>query len=625
MAQEPGKGHGHAIAGLSRGLGVGIALAGLLVLVGWAFDIRHLMTVSPGLVAMKANTALGFVLGGLCLWLSGAGLGPSTNGPSNDGPSSDGPSSDGHSTRGRNLWSAKALALLLGALGALTLAEYGFHRDLGIDQVLFLDTLAAPGTPPGRMAVVTAVNFTLLAAALLLIDVATRTGKRPSNWLALAIAANGYLAVLGYAYNVSALYEVAAMSTVALHTAALFVLASLGVAFARPGSNFVQQVFADNMASQVNRRLLPVAILLPPLMGWLSLQGERAGHYMQEVGLAIFTVGNVVVLTVLAWRSARALQQVHNRQLAVSEVSDWQRAILDSADFTVIATDIDGTIRTINFCAEKKLGYAPGELIGKTPLAIHDAGEVAARAEVLTRELGHEVQPGFEVFVAKAKPGMSDENDWTYICKDGRTFPVRLSVTSLLDAGGQVSGYLGIGSDITQRKQAEARVLYLARFDSLTGLVNRSYFMEKLGEAIARSERDERPLALMFLDLDNFKQINDTFGHHGGDLVLKEFANRLADAVRVTDTVARLAGDEFVIILDLSHDESDASAVADKIVASMQRPFDLLDGQHHQVTACMGIAVRRPGETDPEAFLRRADSVLYRMKSAGRGSYILEW
>ena len=228
MAQNPGEGHGHAIARISGGLGVGVALAGVLVLVGWAFDIQPLKSVLPGLATMNANTALGFVLGGLCLWLSGPGHGPSAP--------------------GRNPWLATALALLLGALGALTLAEYGFNRDLGIDQVLFQDALAAPGTPPGRMAVMTAVNFTLLAAALLLINVATRTGKRPSHWLALAIAANAYLAVLGYAYNVFNLYAVVDRSPVALHTAILFLLAGLGVAFARPGSRFLQQIFADNMA-----------------------------------------------------------------------------------------------------------------------------------------------------------------------------------------------------------------------------------------------------------------------------------------------------------------------------------------------------------------------------------------
>ena len=603
MARSPSEEHGRVIARVSGLIGVGIALAGLSVLVGWEFDIQPLKSVWPGLATMKPNTALGFIMGGLCLRLSAPRHGASA-------------------PRGKN-WVATTLALLLGVLGVLTLAEYGFDRDLGIDQMLFRDALTPPTAAPGRMAIMTAVNFTLLAAALLLIDVATGAGRRPSNWLASAIAVNAYLAVLGYAYNVSALYAVAAMSTVALHTAALFVLAGLGVAFARPGSSFVQRVFADNMASQVNRRLLPVAILLPPLMGWLSLQGELAGYYLAAVGLAIFTIGNVAVLTVMAWRSARALQQIHERQLAVSEVSAWQRAILDSADFTVIATEIDGAIRTINFGAEKKLGYSPGELIGKTPMVIHDPAEVAARAKVLTEELGHEVPPGFEVFVARPQLGLSDENDWTYICKDGRTYPVRLSVTALRDAGGRLGGFLGIGSDITQRKQAEARLLYLARFDSLTGLANRGHFLEKLSEAIARSERDGNPLALMFLDLDRFKQINDTFGHHGGDLVLKEFANRLTQAVRATDTVARLAGDEFVIILDLLRDSDDAATVVEKIVASMQRPFDIL-GREHPVSACMGIALRRVGETDPEALLRRADAVLYRTKSSGRGNYLIE-
>jgi diguanylate cyclase (GGDEF)-like protein len=186
-----------------------------------------------------------------------------------------------------------------------------------------------------------------------------------------------------------------------------------------------------------------------------------------------------------------------------------------------------------------------------------------------------------------------------------------------------LSGFLGIGSDITQRKQAEARLLYLARFDSLTGLANRGYFLEKLGEAIARSERDGHLLAVMFLDLDRFKQINDTFGHHGGDLVLMEFANRLSHAVRATDTVARLAGDEFVIILDLLHDPDDATAVAEKIASSMQRPFHIF-GAEHPVSACMGIVLRRRGETDPEDLLRRADAALYRMKSSGRGNYVIE-
>jgi diguanylate cyclase (GGDEF)-like protein/PAS domain S-box-containing protein len=592
------------LARLTPALGVVIALAGTAVLGGWTFDVPALKSVLPGLATMKANTALGFVLLGTALWSSGtAGALASPR------------------ARARL---ATTCASLLGLLGLLTLAEYAFDWNPGFDQWLFRDDPSSPGTAaPGRMAQMTAINFTLLAAALLLLGVESRRGFRPSNWLALLVCTNAYLAMLGYAYGVSELYAVAAMSSVALHTAVLFALAGAAVACARHGSRLCQQVVGDNMASQVNRRLLPIAILLPPVLGWLSLQGGLSGLYPERFALAMFTVANAAVFAVLVWRSSRALQQQHDQRLAVAQVSAWQRAILDSADLTVIATDTAGRIVSVNAGAVDKLGYAPDELVGKTPLVIHDAREVAERAKVLSDEFGQAVAPGFEVFVAKARRGGSDENDWTYVRKDGSTFPVRLSVTTLRDARGEPTGFLGIGTDITRRKQAEAQLLYLARFDSLTGLANRSHVLEALGEAIARCERDGHPLALVFLDLDRFKPINDRFGHHAGDLVLQEFARRLSRSVRATDTVARLAGDEFVIVLDLLHEPADAAAVAEKIAAAMREPFRIL-GQDLVVSTSMGIAVRRPGETDPEALLRRADAALYRAKASNVDAYRIE-
>jgi diguanylate cyclase (GGDEF)-like protein/PAS domain S-box-containing protein len=591
-------------ARLAPALGAGIALAGIAVLSGWALDVPALKSILPGLASMKANTAVGFVLVGMALGLSAPGRA----------------SARPH----RRVLAANTCAVVLGALGLVTLAEYGFAWNPGIDQWLFREDPSSPGTTaPGRMAVMTALNFTLIALALLLRGVRLRRGQRPSNWLALAVCANSYLAVLGYAYGVSSLYAVAAMSSVALHTALLFVLAAAGVACGRPDSRFCRQVLGDSMAAQVNRRLLPVAIVVPPLLGWLSLQGQLGGYYPGRFSLAIFTVGNAAIFSVLVWRSSRALQQLHDQRLAVAQVNAWQRAILDSADLTVIATDTEGGILSVNAGAERKLGYTAQELLGKTPLLIHDAAEVAERAEALSQELGHPVPPGFEVFVANARRGTSDERDWTYIRKDGSTFPVRLSVTSLRDANGEATGFLGIGTDITRRKRAEAQLLYLARHDSLTGLANRPHLLDVLGDAMARCERDGHALAVVFLDLDRFKAINDQFGHHTGDLVLKEFASRLSRAVRTTDTVARLAGDEFVIVLDLLHRADDARTVADKIATAMREPFRIL-GRDHAVSASMGIALRRPGETDPEALLRRADAALYRAKESELVAYRIE-
>lgn len=138
----------------------------------------------------------------------------------------------------------------------------------------------------------------------------------------------------------------------------------------------------------------------------------------------------------------------------------WQNAILDSADFTIISTDPNGLILTCNKRALNKLGYAAEEIIGiATPVIIHDRDEVERRAAALSVELGRTVEPGFDTFVAKARLGTPDENDWTYICKDGSRLRVRLSVTALHDESGEISGFLGIGKDVTLQRQAEQALI----------------------------------------------------------------------------------------------------------------------------------------------------------------------
>ena len=138
------------------------------------------------------------------------------------------------------------------------------------------------------------------------------------------------------------------------------------------------------------------------------------------------------------------------------QVMQLQQAILDSSNYTIISTDPEGIIQTFNVAAQRLLGYTPEEVLGKvTPKIIHDLSEVQQRAKILSVDLGKEIEPGFEVFVAKARLGFADENEWTYIRKDGSSFPVQLSVTALRDRNGKITGFLGIGNDIHARKQAE--------------------------------------------------------------------------------------------------------------------------------------------------------------------------
>ena len=204
--------------------------------------------------------------------------------------------------------------------------------------------------------------------------------------------------------------------------------------------------------------------------------------------------------------------------------------------------------------------------------------------------------------------------------RDGVRHYFRAAYAPQVDADGGTSGVCSMISDITALKQVENQLRVLARFDSLTGLPNRNQFEEKLAEAIARSRRNKRTMAVMFLDIDHFKQINDTIGHHGGDAVLREFALRLQHCVRKTDTVSRLAGDEFTIILEGLQSDDESAMVAGKIIQAMEQPFTIGD-EVRKVTTSIGIAVRRTDEINPEALLRRADEALYGAKAAGRNTF----
>lgn len=188
------------------------------------------------------------------------------------------------------------------------------------------------------------------------------------------------------------------------------------------------------------------------------------------------------------------------------------------------------------------------------------------------------------------------------------------------DLHGKVAGYFGLVEDITELKLVEAQLRKLVRFDPLTGLANRIQFEEKLNDAIRHSRRNETLMAIMFLDIDHFKAINDALGHQAGDEVLCEFAQRLQACVRETDTVARLAGDEFVIILEGLSVPEEAFGVARKIIAAMSVEFEV-SGTWRKVTASVGIAVRKSEEENPQALLRQADDAMYRAKSAGRNTF----
>ena len=299
-----------------------------------------------------------------------------------------------------------------------------------------------------------------------------------------------------------------------------------------------------------------------------------------------------------------ALKEAQGRQALVEQ---RLRAITDHLPALIAHIDREERYDFLNDTFKTWLGIDPATSIGKPMAEVIGSDVYTTRRERVARCLAGEAS-SFEMDVQ------------TLI---GRK-TLRIEYLPDVESDGSIAGFYTFSSDVTELMDVQLRLNKLVRSDSLTGLHNRLQFEESLPLALARSGRTGVGMALMFLDVDHFKQINDGFGHEVGDQILKEFARRLSRCVRATDTVARLGGDEFVVILEGLHDASDAERVAKVIVAEFRRPFDVGERMLN-VTTSIGIAFSPCLEAaeDAPAFLKEADAALYLAKSAGRNGYHL--
>jgi two-component system, cell cycle sensor histidine kinase and response regulator CckA len=295
-----GKTYGVALDWFTRGGAVVVASVGLAVVCGWLFNVPLLKSVMPGQATMKVNSACAFVAAGVALWLL-------------------------HATRqgSQALRIGRALSVIVIAVGGLTMAEYVFALDFGIDQIVLPDTAqAANGLPPGRMAPATALSFFMVGVALLTLKAHQPRFAAWPHWLVVPPLFISTLAIVGYAYGVSSLYEVRSYSSMAAHTALAFFILTLSILAADVAHGFARIATSDTAGGVVSRRLLPTIPLILFALGWVRLAGQEAGLYDTRFGTALMVLLSITVCTIAVASTGIILDKVDvTRRRAEGEVA----------------------------------------------------------------------------------------------------------------------------------------------------------------------------------------------------------------------------------------------------------------------------------------------------------------
>ncbi|MEW6445248.1 MAG: PAS domain S-box protein [Pseudomonadota bacterium] len=294
-------------------------------------------------------------------------------------------------------------------------------------------------------------------------------------------------------------------------------------------------------------------------------------------------------------------RNITERKAAERRLKLLEHAINATGD-AIFVTNMKGAFVYVNDAACHSLGYSREDLLG---MGVRDINPDAS--DELIQKVGAEL----------LSQGRIDSFETVHRARDGHMFPVEIA-KSLMAFDGAHFG-ISVARDITERKAAEQRFTHLATHDALTGLPNRVLLKDRLQQAIAQAQRDHDLLAVIFIDLDNFKVINDTMGHDVGDELLKQVAGRMRGSLRESDTVARLGGDEFVVLLH-GGDARDVELVADKLLATLAPAYEIGARQLYS-GASLGIAVYPKDGEDMEALMRNADTAMYAAKSQGRNQH----
>lgn len=464
------------LVGIAQLCGAIAIAVGIAVLVGWVFDVQALKSILPQFVAMKANTALGFVFAGLALNLSINAQAP----------------------RGGRIPQvaqavANILAMTMAVIGLVTLLEYVLGQDFGIDQWLIREPVGAVATShPGRMAPPTALNFFLLGIGMLGIDL--DKGRRLANWLFGAVVLVSLLALYGYVYGATPFYAISRTTGMALHTAIVFLLLAVGGVCAHPKNDLAAMLISQTSSGILLRRLLPVTFLLPLFLGWLRLHGEQMGLYDTAFGVALTSVAFVVMLLGVLVFTLRKLSAVdYERALAQETLrasEERLRTVIETARDAIVSADVQGRIISWNAAAESIFGRLAREALGQSlTLLMPDRFRQA-----------HE--QGLGRFITTGEPRVIGRTiELIGLRKDGAEFPIELSLSTGLSQ--QKRFFTAIIRDITERKRAQVALeeAHKTLQDTQQQLIQAAK-LESVGRLAAGAAHEVRnPLAIIQMGL----------------------------------------------------------------------------------------------------------------------------
>ncbi len=300
------------------------------------------------------------------------------------------------------------------------------------------------------------------------------------------------------------------------------------------------------------------------------------------------------------------------RDITAARLAERERRIasevIDSMSEAVSVTDLDFNFVAVNRAFTRMFGYQETDVLTKPATILNSAQHSQDHYNAMRQS-----------FLAS---GHWHGELWQKR-KNGEEFLSWIEVSEVRDAAGRRTHYVGVTNDITERKRAEQELRYLANYDTLTGLPNRALLGERLAHAVMRARRTSRKVAVLFLDMDRFKHVNDSMGHAIGDRVLKSVGERLRSSVREGATVARLGGDEFTVVLEDIHHSDEAESIAAELLDVFSEPLDLESGQQVVISPSIGISLYPDHAQVPTDLVKYADTAMYQAKEAGRNMYML--